>query len=187
MGRAGAREPSGQLWQKSRHDLQIQEEEVSRPSPPPRELRPHRHPGKEPTGSSSQAPPSRQAPYMMASMPNPPSRANPSSRGIAWDICPRTPPCLQVAFPEDQRQYPTSPKVARAQIVQGFAIQMGRNYYKQVVALSNACKEKVYKYEKCEGLERALKSIFCMCKTVTQEVNENHRDIIEIKSHLRLP
>ncbi|RLM51059.1 actin-like protein ARP8 [Panicum miliaceum] len=32
----------------------------------------------------------------------------------------------------------------------------------------------------------ALKSIFCMCKTVTQEVNENRRDIIEIKSHLSL-
>jgi hypothetical protein len=31
---------------------------------------------------------------------------------------------------------------------------MGRNYYKQVVALSNARKEEVYKYEKCEGLER---------------------------------
>jgi hypothetical protein len=35
-------------------------------------------------------------------------------------------------------------------------------------------------------IKRALKSIFCMCKTVTQEVNENHHDIIEIKSHLGL-
>jgi hypothetical protein len=26
-----------------------------------------------------------------------------------------------------------------------------------------------------------------MCKTATQEINENHRDIIEIKSHLGLP
>jgi hypothetical protein len=31
---------------------------------------------------------------------------------------------------------------------------MGRNYYKQAMALSNARKEEVYKYEKCEGLER---------------------------------
>jgi hypothetical protein len=59
----------------------------------------------------------------------------------------RSPPRLQVAFPEDQHQYPTCPKLARPQIVQGFAIQMGRNYYKQVVALSNARKEEVYKYE----------------------------------------
>jgi hypothetical protein len=59
-----------------------------------------------------------------------------------------------VAFPDDQRQYPTCPKLARPQIVQGFAIQIGRNYYKQAVALSNARKEEVYKYEKCEGLER---------------------------------
>ncbi|RLN22034.1 retrotransposon protein, putative, Ty1-copia subclass [Panicum miliaceum] len=36
-------------------------------------------------------------------------------------------------------------------------------------------------------IKRALKSIFFMCKTVNQEVNENHRDIIEIKSHLGLP
>jgi hypothetical protein len=36
-------------------------------------------------------------------------------------------------------------------------------------------------------IKRALKSIFCMCKAVTQEVNENCRDIIDIKSHLGLP
>jgi hypothetical protein len=59
---------------------------LSPPSPPPRELRPRHRPGKEPAGSSSQARPSRQAPYMMASMPNPPARANPSRRGIAADI-----------------------------------------------------------------------------------------------------
>ncbi|RLN24101.1 actin-like protein ARP8 [Panicum miliaceum] len=35
--------------------------------------------------------------------------------------------------------------------------------------------------------KRVLKSIFCMCKSMTQEVNENRRDIIEIKSHLGLP
>jgi hypothetical protein len=85
---------------------------------------------------------------MMASMPNPSSRANPSSRGIAWDICPRTPPRLQVMFSEDQHQYPTCPKLSRPQIMEGFAIQMGRNYYKQAVALSNVRKEEVYKYEK---------------------------------------
>jgi hypothetical protein len=88
---------------------------------------------------------------MMASMPNPPSKANPSSRGIAWDIDPRTPPRLQVVFPKDQRQYPICPKLARPQIVQGFTIQMGRNYYKQAMALSNARKEEVYKYENVKG------------------------------------
>jgi hypothetical protein len=31
---------------------------------------------------------------------------------------------------------------------------MGKIYYKQAVALSNARNEEVYKYEKCEGLER---------------------------------
>ncbi|PUZ56889.1 hypothetical protein GQ55_5G380600 [Panicum hallii var. hallii] len=36
-------------------------------------------------------------------------------------------------------------------------------------------------------IKRALKSIFCMCKTATQEMNENCRDIIEIKKHLGLP
>jgi hypothetical protein len=36
-------------------------------------------------------------------------------------------------------------------------------------------------------IKRALKSIFCMCKTATQEINKNRRDIIEIKSHLGLP
>jgi len=32
---------------------------------------------------------------------------------------------------------------------------MGRNYYKQDVALREACKEEVYKYQKCEGLDVA--------------------------------
>jgi hypothetical protein len=36
-------------------------------------------------------------------------------------------------------------------------------------------------------IKRVLKSIFNMCKTITTETNENHRDIIEIKSHLGLP
>ncbi|RLM69696.1 actin-like protein ARP8 [Panicum miliaceum] len=36
-------------------------------------------------------------------------------------------------------------------------------------------------------IKRALRSIFCMCKSMSQEVNENHHDIIEIKSHLGLP
>jgi hypothetical protein len=36
-------------------------------------------------------------------------------------------------------------------------------------------------------IKRALKSIFSMCKTATQEINENCHDIIEIKSHLGLP
>jgi hypothetical protein len=36
-------------------------------------------------------------------------------------------------------------------------------------------------------IKRALKSIFCMCKFVANEVNENRRDIIKIKNHLGLP
>jgi hypothetical protein len=84
----------------------------------------------------------------------PPSRANPSRRGIAWEICPRTPPRLQVEYPEHQCQYPRCPKLARPQILPEFTISMGRNYFKQTVALTNAGKEDVYKYEKAENLER---------------------------------
>jgi hypothetical protein len=36
-------------------------------------------------------------------------------------------------------------------------------------------------------INRVLKSIFSMCKTMATEINENCRDIIEIKSHLGLP
>ncbi|RLM86546.1 actin-like protein ARP8 [Panicum miliaceum] len=32
-----------------------------------------------------------------------------------------------------------------------------------------------------------LRSIFCMCKTMVREVNENRRDIIEMKSEMGLP
>jgi hypothetical protein len=92
---------------------------------------------------------------MMPSMAvPPPSRANPSRRGIAWEICPRTPPHLQIEYQEDQRQYPRCPKLTRPQILLGFAVEMGRNCFKQTVALTNARKEDVYKYEKAENLER---------------------------------
>jgi len=73
-------------------------------------------------GSSSQAPPARasrtrqhrQAPYMMQGMAVPPlTRANPNRRGIAHDICPRTPPRVQVEFDAEQRQYPRCPRLAR--------------------------------------------------------------------------
>jgi hypothetical protein len=91
-------------------------------------------------------------------MPNmavlPPSLANPTRKGIAWEIFPRTPPHLQIEFQEDQRQNPRCPKLTRAQILPGFAVEMGRNYFKQTVALTNARKEDVYKYEKVENLER---------------------------------
>jgi hypothetical protein len=109
---------------------------------------------KEPAGSSSQEPSSRQAPYMMASMLNPPSRANSSGRGIAADICPRTPPRLEVVFSADQTRYPVCPKLGRPQIPGGYVVQMGRDYFKQAVALTNAWAEDVYKYEKAENLER---------------------------------
>jgi hypothetical protein len=36
-------------------------------------------------------------------------------------------------------------------------------------------------------IERVLKSIFTMCKTIATETNENRHDIIKIKSHLGLP
>jgi hypothetical protein len=128
MGRDRAHASTGQRWQKHRHDPQIQEEEVSPPSPPPRELHPHHRPRKEPAGSSSQAHPPRQAPYMMPSMAvPPPSRANPSRWEIAWEICPRTPPRLQIEYPEDQHQYPRCPKLARPQILPEFTVSMGRN------------------------------------------------------------
>ena len=35
-------------------------------------------------------------------------------------------------------------------------------------------------------VKRVLQSIFCMCKTMVKEVNENRRDIIEMKSHMGL-
>jgi hypothetical protein len=38
--------------------------------------------------------------------------------------------------------------------VPGFTVEMERNYYKQDVALREARKEKVYRYDKSEGLER---------------------------------
>jgi hypothetical protein len=108
MGRDRAHASTGQRRQKRHHDPQHQVEEDSPPSPTLRELRPNRRPGKEPAGSSQTSTrAARQAPYMMPSMAvPPPSRANPSRRGIAWDICPRTPPRLQIEYQEDQRQYP---------------------------------------------------------------------------------
>ena len=112
---------------KQRHDPSTQrEDDESPPSPPQRELRPRRHPGKEPTGSSSQAPPAREprrAPYILQSRPNPPpARANPQRRGIAYDICPRTPPRLQVEFAPDQRRYNSYPRLARPQHVEGLLL-----------------------------------------------------------------
>jgi hypothetical protein len=92
---------------------------------------------------------------MMPSMAVPaPSRANPTRKGIAWEICPRTPPCLQIEFQDDQRQYPRCSKLSHPQILPEFAVEMGRNYFKQTMALTNAHKEDMYKYEKAENLER---------------------------------
>jgi hypothetical protein len=63
---------------------------------------------------------------MMPSMAvPPPSWANPTRKGIAWEICPRTPPRLQIEFQEDQRQYPRCPKLTHPQILPGFAVEMG--------------------------------------------------------------
>ena len=128
------------------------------PSPPQRELRPRRRPGKKPAGSSNQAPLAREprrAPYILQSRPNPPpARANPQRRGIAHDICPRTPPRLQVEYAPDQRRYESYPRLAHPQHVEGFAIEMPRNYSGEEVALRDARQEDVYRLEKSEGLER---------------------------------
>ncbi|RLN11191.1 retrotransposon protein, putative, Ty1-copia subclass [Panicum miliaceum] len=135
MGRSGG-EPSGQRRQKRLHDPHVQREEESPPSPVPG-ARPHRRPGKEPATSGD---PSRKAPYIMRSMPvPPPSRANPSRR-------------VEVA--PDQQQYPRCPMLARPQIVPGFAVELGRDYFGQKVALRNARNEEVYRFDKCEGFER---------------------------------
>ena len=112
---------------KQRHDPSTQrEDDESPPSPPRHELRPRRRPGKEPAGSSSQAPPAREprrAPYILQSGPNPlPARANPQRRGIAHDICPRTPPRLQVEYAPDQRMYERYPRLARPQHVEGLLL-----------------------------------------------------------------
>ena len=146
-------EAAGQRRQKRRHDPRSQDD-VPPPNPPQRELRPRRRLGKEPAGSSSHAKGPMQAPYIMQGGPAPPpSRANPTKQGIAHDICPRTPPHLQVEFTPEQRSYPGCPRLTRPQFVHGFAVEMARNYYKQDVALREARKEDVYKYRKVRGLK----------------------------------
>ena len=133
-----------QRRQKRRHDPLTQREDP--PPNPSRELRPRQHAGKEPARSSSRKEP-RKAPYIMQDQPvPPPSRANPTRRGTAHGICPRTPPRLQIEYSPEQRTYPHIPRLKRPEIVYGFEIEMGRNYYKQDVALREACKEEVYKY-----------------------------------------
>ena len=50
--------------------------------------------------------------------------------------------------------YERYPRLARPQHVEGYAIEMPRNYSGQEVALRDARQEEVYRYEKNEGLER---------------------------------
>ena len=141
-----------QRRQKRRHDPRTQREVP--PPNPSMELRPHHCAGKESAGSSSRKEP-RKAPYILRSQPTPPpSRASPTRRGIAHDICPRTPPRLQVEYSHEQHNYPHIPRLKRPGVVPGFEVTLCRNYYKQDVALREARKEEVYKYEKSEGLER---------------------------------
>jgi len=81
-------EDAEQWRQKRRHDPHSQREDA--PRNPPRELRPRHRTGKEPAGSSSKEP--RKAPYILQSQAAaPPSRPTPTSKGIAYDICPKTP------------------------------------------------------------------------------------------------
>ena len=96
-----------QRRQKRRHDPRNQREVP--PPNPSRELRPRQCAGKEPAGSSPRKEP-RKAPYIMQGQPmHPPSRANPTRRGIAHDICPSTPPRLQVEYSSEQCTYPHIP------------------------------------------------------------------------------
>ena len=151
-------EDAVQRRQKRRHDPHTQREDA--PRNPPRELRPRHRAGKEPAGSSSGKEP-RKAPYIMQSRPAaPPSRPTPTSKGIAHDICPKTPPRLQVEYSSEQRNYTSIPRIHRPGIVPGFTVEMERNYYNQDVALREARKEKVYRYDKSEGLERAFGASF---------------------------
>ena len=93
----------------------------------------------------------------MQGMPNPPpAQINPQRRGIAHDICPRTLPHLQVEFTPEQRNYNRFPRLAHPRLVEGFAIEMARNYSGQEVALRDARQEDVYRLQKCEGLERCF-------------------------------
>ena len=139
MGRARAGEPAGQRRQKRRHGPQVQREEDFPPSPPQRELRPHRRPGKESAGSSSQTaePSIHDAKHAHASSIL--SKSN--KKRPCMGVCPWTPPGLQVEFTAEQSQYPHCPKLARPRVLPDFAVQMGRNYYKQAVGLREAQKE----------------------------------------------
>ena len=120
-------EDAEQRRQKRRHDPHTQREDA--PRNPPRELRPRHRAGKEPAGSSSKEP--RKAPYILQSRAAaPPSRPTPTSKGIAHDICPKTPPRLVVEYPPGQRTYPNIPRLHRPGIVPGFTVEMERNYYK---------------------------------------------------------
>jgi len=134
-------EDAEQRRQKRRHDPRAPRED---PPNPPRELRPRHRAGKEPAGSSSRKEP-RKAPYILQSRPTaPPSRPTPTSKGIARDICPKTPPRLRVEYSSEQRNYPSVPRLHRPGIIPSFTVEMERNYYKQDVALSEARTEKVY-------------------------------------------
>ncbi|KAG2594638.1 hypothetical protein PVAP13_5KG003612 [Panicum virgatum] len=166
-----------QRRQKRRHDPRNQMEVP--PPNPSRELRPRQRTGKEPAGSSSRKEP-RKAPYIMQGQPmHPPSRANPTRRSIAHDICPNTPPRMQVEYSSEQRTYPHIPRLKRPGIVHGFEVEMGRNYYKQDVALREACKEEVYKYQKnfySSVVMRKSRAPIVPCKYVDWTYYENMND-----------
>ena len=118
-------EDAEQQRQKRRHDPHTQREDA--PRNPPRELRPRHRAGKEPAGSSSKEP--RKAPYILQSRAAaPPSRPTPTSKGIAHDICPKTPPRLVVEYSPGQHTYPNILRLHRPGIVPGFTVEMERNY-----------------------------------------------------------
>jgi hypothetical protein len=72
---------------------------------------------------------------MMRSMPVPRStaRPNPRARGVAFDVCTRTPDRLVVEFDAGQVNYPTCPKLKSPGIVEGFAISATHDYFKQSI------------------------------------------------------
>jgi len=63
---------------------------------------------------------------------------------------------LQVEFAPDQKRYNNFLRLAPPQHVEGFVVELPKNYSGQEVALRDTRQEDVYRLEKCEGLERCF-------------------------------
>jgi len=85
----------------------------------------------------------RKAPYIMQGRPMPPpSRVNPTRRGIAHDICPRTPPRLQVEYSPEQCTYPYIPRLKRPGVVLGFEVEMEKTIISRTWLLGRLARRK---------------------------------------------